>query len=169
MTREELVQLIEQNLSAYRIAKLYGVSKQAIRYWLDKYDLKTNHPDWSAGDKPRKCNRCGENDQNQFTPSIKYRCRSCVAKHQNELNRKKKKQLVEAKGGACVLCGYNFCQAGLEFHHLNPRDKDPEWRKLKNRSFRRVLKELEKCVLVCGNCHSEIHAGYHANHPALAA
>lgn len=67
-----------------------------------------------------------------------------------------KRKLIEYKGGKCIKCGYNKCDRSLEFHHLDPNGKDfsisgKSW------SFERLKKEVDKCVLVCSNCHGEIH------------
>lgn len=73
-----------------------------------------------------------------------------------EWRRRAKIKLVEYKGGKCERCGYDKCIKALEFHHLNPKEKDftisgKSW------SFERLKKEVDKCILVCSNCHSEIH------------
>ncbi len=71
-----------------------------------------------------------------------------------------REQAVEYKGGKCVFCGYNKCQAALDFHHLDPKGKD--FGLSKNgitRSWVKTKTELDKCILVCSNCHREIHAG----------
>jgi len=68
-----------------------------------------------------------------------------------------KKMSVEYKGGKCSLCGYNKCISALEFHHLNPNEKDFQISG-KSISWDKVKNELEKCILVCSNCHQEIHA-----------
>lgn len=67
---------------------------------------------------------------------------------------------VEYLGSKCAICGYNKCLAALEFHHKNSEEKDfgLSCRGL-TRSWERIKKELEKCVLVCSNCHKEIHSG----------
>ncbi len=67
-----------------------------------------------------------------------------------------KRKLIEYKGGSCELCGYSKCDRALEFHHLNPDEKDfgIGGRSL---SFDRLKDEVDKCMLVCSNCHSEIH------------
>lgn len=69
---------------------------------------------------------------------------------------KAKKLLVEYKGGECERCGYNKCIDALEFHHKDPSEKDftisgKSW------AFERLKKEADKCILVCSNCHKEIH------------
>lgn len=70
--------------------------------------------------------------------------------------RRVKLKLVNYKGGKCENCGYNTCIDALEFHHKNPNEKDftisgKSW------SFEKLKKESDKCILVCSNCHKEIH------------
>ena len=68
-----------------------------------------------------------------------------------------KVKAVEYKGGRCEKCGYDKNIAAMEFHHKNPLEKDfgigsgctMGWIKLK--------RELDKCSLLCANCHREEH------------
>lgn len=74
--------------------------------------------------------------------------------------RKVKELAVEYKGGKCEKCGYNKYVGAMEFHHLDPSKKDFTLSdKGHCRSWESVKKELNKCILVCANCHREIHAG----------
>lgn len=61
----------------------------------------------------------------------------------------------------CKICGYNKCARSLSFHHINNRDlKEDKWIStisVRQYSIERLLKEFEKCILVCANCHGEIH------------
>lgn len=71
---------------------------------------------------------------------------------------KVKQMAIEYKGGKCEKCGYNKCVAALEFHHLNPEEKDfGIGSKGYTRGWEKVKEELDKCILVCANCHREIH------------
>lgn len=70
--------------------------------------------------------------------------------------KRKKKELVEYKGGKCEKCGYNKCITALEFHHLDPTKKDFQISG-KNYKIERLKEEVDKCILVCSNCHREIH------------
>lgn len=63
-----------------------------------------------------------------------------------------RKQLIDSHGGHCVICGYNKNQAVLEFHHVNPNEKDS--------SHRLTVEEANKCVLLCNRCHREHHNGW---------
>ena len=66
---------------------------------------------------------------------------------------------IAYKGGCCQCCNYNRYVGALEFHHLNPDEKDfGIASKGYTRSWERNKEELDKCVLVCANCHREIHA-----------
>jgi len=67
-----------------------------------------------------------------------------------------KLKAVAYKGSACSVCGYSKCIAALEFHHPDPAGKDFGISG-KTRSWERIKAELDKCELVCANCHREIH------------
>lgn len=69
-----------------------------------------------------------------------------------------KMKMVEYKGGKCEICGYNKCIEALEFHHINPKEKDFSISG-GTKSFNTLKPELDKCILVCANCHREIHSG----------
>ena len=73
----------------------------------------------------------------------------------------KKKQCTAYKGGKCISCGFNRFQSALEFHHLDPKTKDQSIANsfARNHSFKRIKKELDKCILLCANCHRGIHSG----------
>ncbi len=71
-----------------------------------------------------------------------------------------KKLLVEYKGNKCKICGYDKCLSALEFHHLEPENKDFTISyNTKYNNLDILKKEVDKCILVCANCHREIHAG----------
>jgi len=80
-------------------------------------------------------------------------CSACVSKNRR---RAIKQKAIEYKGGKCQKCGYNKCAGAMDFHHLDPKAKDftisgnfGKWENIKN--------ELDKCILLCKNCHSELH------------
>ena len=75
-----------------------------------------------------------------------------------EWRKRTKQKLIEYKGGECELCGYKKCNRSLQFHHLNPDEKDFTISG-KSFSFENLKEEVDKCILVCSNCHSEIHDG----------
>lgn len=70
------------------------------------------------------------------------------------------KYVEDLKANGCSLCGYSKCNSALEFHHLDPKVKDKNISiAVKTCGLERLKKEISKCILVCSNCHKEIHAG----------
>lgn len=69
-----------------------------------------------------------------------------------------KARLVEAFGGKCGICNYSKCIEALEFHHLEPSQKDFSIAH-SIKSWDKILKEIIKCICVCCRCHREIHYG----------
>lgn len=73
--------------------------------------------------------------------------------------RRLKERLLYVMGSKCCICGYDKCNSALEFHHLDPNEKDFTLGANTNISFARANEEIKKCILVCANCHREIHEG----------
>ena len=76
--------------------------------------------------------------------------------------KKTKERIVESFGGQCCVCGYNRCTSALALHHLDPNEKEMSLGAIRAnpKSWKKIVEELRKCVLVCHNCHSEIHSGF---------
>jgi len=75
--------------------------------------------------------------------------------------RKKVREMaIKYKGAKCINCGYDRCYEALEFHHVNSSGKDFGLSdKGYTRSWAKIKEELDKCVLLCANCHREVHSG----------
>lgn len=69
-----------------------------------------------------------------------------------------KKKAILFMGGCCSKCGYSEHPAALQFHHIDPEEKDVAWNKLRLRSWDKIVLELEKCMILCANCHAVEHA-----------
>jgi hypothetical protein len=69
-----------------------------------------------------------------------------------------KKNVVDYKGGRCRDCDGVFIAAVYEFHHLDPSQKDFMISDAMARTSARLYAELDKCVLLCANCHRIRHA-----------
>lgn len=67
-------------------------------------------------------------------------------------------KLKKQRGGKCERCGYNRCIQALEFHHIDPSQKDFT---ISNDHFKlnEAVEESKKCIIICSNCHKEFHAG----------
>jgi len=123
-------ELYNSGKSSREVAKEVGVSKTTV---LEYVKPKTNR----LTDEERKANRV-----------------KSVTKRRQTL----KKLAIDYKGGSCQRCGYNKCDGALEFHHLDPTKKDFSISSSGNtRAWEVIKKELDKCIMVCANCHREIH------------
>jgi hypothetical protein len=100
----------------------------------------------------------------------RLRCAKCNVERVTQRRQKVKEQLVFAKGGKCICCGYNKYVGALAFHHIDESTKSFGISEKGNtRSFERQLKELEKCVLFCLNCHAENHYNSSGSNPNSVA
>ena len=73
------------------------------------------------------------------------------AKYFKEKELRRRFELIMAKGGKCEICGYDDSFCALEFHHLNPEEKNSE------KEWKKPDFDLSKVILVCANCHKFIH------------
>lgn len=84
------------------------------------------------------------------------KCVSCISKVRRH---KIKSKSIEYKGGKCAVCEYSKCLSALSFHHINSKEKDFGIGGNKNKSWKSIQKELDKCILLCVRCHAEVHDG----------
>ena len=102
------------------------------------------------------CTRCDRsfiyNRKNGHRKSL---CNGCAV---TIYRQRRKQKCIEYKGGKCQTCGYNNCAAALQFHHRDPNEKDFGLsHKGMPYSWEKTKKELDKCDLLCANCHFELH------------
>lgn len=119
----------------------------------------------------KQCLICGQDFETiKYGGSRKY-CFTCSPSYVKGDNRGRavtitvirhalKAELIKRKGGKCEKCGYNKCSAALEFHHLNSDEKEfniADFTSGTNVKVEEAFKEIEKCALLCSNCHHEFH------------
>lgn len=86
--------------------------------------------------------------------------REALIKAVAKRRRKIKSLSIEYKGGKCQICNYDKCPGALELHHIDKTKKSfGIGDKGYTRSWEKVKSELDKCVLLCANCHREVGAG----------
>lgn len=76
-----------------------------------------------------------------------------------EYRKRRKNNLIRVCGSKCNLCGYNKSNSALEFHHIDPSQKSYGISSGICHDLESDLAEIKKCILVCANCHREIHDG----------
>lgn len=169
MNKNELEECIANDMSTYQIANKYNISQLKARYWLKKHNIQTKFQICRYKDvaEHKICTKCNvlkpKNDFYKKSENSRHTnsyCKECVKNGVTILKRNFKQECINYKGGKCILCEYNKCNSALEFHHTNPQEKDfhisdSGAHKLTNK----IKLELDKCILVCANCHREIHSG----------
>jgi hypothetical protein len=131
-------------------------------------ECKTNYRRSIPLESKKLCTSCHkefDNNKNFFyerknRKTLQPECKQCFKDRGARRVKEQRKLGVEYKGGKCVLCGYENCIAGLDFHHLDPSQKEMEFKSAWI-NLKRLFKELDKCILVCSTCHREIHYGLH--------
>ncbi len=109
--------------------------------------------------KTHLCSFCGETDKSKFYGKKKTVCGKCHNIYTIKLGQEKRKWAIDKLGGCCKLCGYKYYYGAISIHHLDPNLKDEKFTQMRGWSRERIAKEIENCVALCNNCHSEVHAG----------
>jgi len=80
-------------------------------------------------------------------------------KNQRERRHDLRQRLVEMRGSRCAVCNQKFETHQFDFHHVMPETKSFPLTKtmMTSRSWQSVLEEANKCIMVCANCHRDIH------------
>lgn len=114
------------------------------------------------------CPKCNQNKTSESfyqrsdrTGKIQSYCKDCNKKNAIERQQSFKQKCVDYKGGKCEKCEYSKCLGALDFHHVNPNQKEFALSKYRSTSWEKnktvVTNELDKCILLCANCHREQH------------
>ena len=160
MDKLQLEKYIEQGLTKKQIAEIEKVTGVKVAYWITRYHLFKKRIFGGI------CENCKKPLEGQQTKYCSEKCRNAVNnvvhqiyEKQHERGLTRKLDLIALRGSCCEICGYSKNIAALQFHHLNPEEKDSQMdmRKLSNSKWDWCLAELAKCQVVCGNCHAELH------------
>ena len=186
MMKDEIIELLKEGVTFREIIKKLGCTRSMISYYSKKFKIENKNIQRKLDEETikeikklyeetRSCLKVAKLLKISKTSVLKYVETYKVEKMSID-NRKKnlvrqviywrvkaKSKLVEYKGGKCEKCGYNKCVDALDFHHRNPDEKDfsiggKSW------SFERLKNEVDKCILVCANCHREIHYNIKKEH-----
>ena len=84
-------------------------------------------------------------------------CKACHNKNTIARGWKNKADYIQYLGGTCDFCGYGKSQWALEFHHKDPNEKDLNFKSIRYWGLEKAKEELDKCILLCANCHREEH------------
>lgn len=102
----------------------------------------------------KECPKHGLTIHRKRKDSGTWGCKICAQDAVIVRRKKIKLMAIEYKGGKCEICGRTFAPPVYDFHHLDPTKKDfGIARQGISRSWERVKAELDKCQMLCANCH----------------
>ena len=141
INKEVIKSALEEHWNIGPAAKALGIGYSTLRKYIKEYNIVHNSR--------------AKKDGTRFNRTA-YQSKVVTRARQN-----KKLKALEYKGGMlCSRCGFNEhipdCYA---FHHRDPNEKDANWAKMKtnNWSIEKIKEELDKCDVLCHNCHSIVH------------
>lgn len=102
-----------------------------------------------------------DNFSKRTNGKFRSHCKKCSSNISLTAQSSKRKKAKDLFGNVCSICGYNKCLSALEFHHTNG-DKEFNLNKgFKSYSWEKIEEEIKKCILICSNCHRELHERRH--------
>lgn len=173
MEKEKLLELIELGYSQRDLSKKLETSQGNIKYWLKKFDIKTKYKihnkDKHLIDGGKVCPKCKElkdtsdfykrydSNRNDFSGY----CKGCSNNYHTNRVKEVKIKMIIYKGGKCCDCNLDYKNTHycvFDFHHLDPDTKDPNFKRIKYQKWDKIKDEIDKCVLLCSNCHRTRHS-----------
>jgi len=165
MDKKILEKLVNEGKSTWQIATECNRSQTNIRRWLKKYGLVTKNKsrfghriETINGKHVKRCGRCFNllEYPDEFASSGKQTrtiCKQCGRDKFKESIAQAQKYVREIKT-KCSICGYDRNPSAMDFHHIVD---GKETRISVMRNILQIKEEVKKCILVCANCHREIH------------
>jgi predicted HNH restriction endonuclease len=100
---------------------------------------------------------CEKHGHTEFTYSSKYKikCIKCQSVRKSLRKNRNRQELLKIHGSKCSVCSYDKCSSALQFHHIDPSEKEFEISESAY-SLENLIAEAKKCVLLCANCHAEV-------------
>jgi len=151
-TKEEIEYLKENYPNNSNIGEMYKKlkrSRRAIQHKAARIDIHrsrfpSNKP---SNRKPRK-----------IIDKIYYeKNKKKIYERKMRRRRRLKEEIINMLGTKCKICGYSKCNDAFDFHHEKGNKEDHINTFLKSGSRQKILKEAKKCILLCANCHRELH------------
>jgi len=102
------------------------------------------------------CSEICRKAAHQLRPKVKTKANNSL--HVISWRQRTKLRAIKYKGGCCQICSYDKCVRALSFHHFDASHKDFTIGGI-SKSWNAIQSELDKCILLCANCHAEVHTG----------
>ena len=116
----------------------------------------SNRKEWIQSKKGKKSIRKYNQSKKGKENQRRYRNSILGKKKKEEYYDNCKKIMRDLKINGCSICGYDRYLGSLDFHHVDEEQKK-YYLNMKNIGNKNIVEELNKCILLCSNCHREIH------------
>ena len=118
---------------------------------------KINYKHLLAPDGYKRCIQCKELKEDDLFYKGRKLCKECVKENERKKYQNFKKQINKYKSDkGCAKCGCKKFYV-LDFHHKDPNEKEFTISDSTRVKFESILSELNKCIILCANCHREFH------------
>lgn len=147
---------VNHNKTCLEISKEMQISRRNIYEILKRNSIELKS---RILENPTTCIICNKKIANLYQSNNSNKCGTCLTNLRRFLI---KKFAVEYKGGKCDNCGFKGNVACYDFHHINPKEKKFSVNavNLANKKWKIVKQELDKCQLLCSNCHRLTYNNY---------
>lgn len=160
-TKDEIQKIALDSKTWQEILTKLGYKSRGSLVTVKSYFLKNNIScTLLQSEVTQQCPICGKTFTYENKGGNRKYCFDCSPSTNNPSQKffAFKKNWIKNHGNACSVCGYNKCIDALEFHHIDPRTKNFSISNTGNHGIDDLIQEAEKCIIVCANCHREIHA-----------
>lgn len=89
-------------------------------------------------------------------------CKICFNVENDKRRIALKNKAIIYKGSKCMRCGISYPETPsfiFDFHHRDPSTKEKNWTSIRKHGWEKIQKEIDKCDLLCSNCHRYAHYG----------
>lgn len=168
MEKKKLKEMIEGGISQRKIANELNISQTAVRYWVKKHNLtdlkkkEKNHKFCPICETPKPLDEFYKRSSGSGrSDEVGGYCKGCSNAYHSNRVKEVKIRMIEYKGCKCERCNLKLEDTHysvFDFHHTNPEEKDPNFGKIKYQKWEVIREEIDKCQLLCSNCHRITHA-----------
>lgn len=160
-TKEEIQEIAIQSNSWQEVLTKLGYKSRGSLVTIKNYFIENNIScSLLQNIVTQKCPICNKIFTYENKGGNRKYCFECSPSTSNPTNKffAFKKNWINNHGGCCSKCGYNKCIDALEFHHIDSTTKKFSISNTGNHGIDDLKKEAEKCIILCANCHREVHA-----------